>query len=281
MIKLTLKNNNAGSAYNTSLHLNKTLTIEELISMAEPKLSKECHFCKSVFYRKKSQSPSQFARQKFCSRSCGSRSTKNGAFLPGDKHWKWNGGKYTNKRGYVKIKIDGVYISEHIYISEKKIGRKLNKNEVVHHIDGITDNNAEDNLIVLDRRYHSSLHNAGKIRTEATKKLSTAISGIPDVKSFTSRGSIYDQTYGNGAPGTSRGSIYEQLPGRASGGSVYAGQAYMVGERGPEPFIPKSDGTIIPNNQMNQNSGISAVQLNQILSRMTSSIISEMAKRRI
>jgi hypothetical protein len=35
--------------------------------------------------------------------------------------------------------------------------------------------------------------------------------------------------------------------GRASGGPVSAGTAYMVGERGPEPFIPGTAGTIIPN----------------------------------
>jgi hypothetical protein len=37
------------------------------------------------------------------------------------------------------------------------------------------------------------------------------------------------------------------LPGRASGGKVSAGRAYMVGENGPEPFIPGSDGMILPN----------------------------------
>ena len=36
------------------------------------------------------------------------------------------------------------------------------------------------------------------------------------------------------------------LPGRALGGPVLAGHAYMVGERGPEPFIPSSDGRIVP-----------------------------------
>lgn len=36
------------------------------------------------------------------------------------------------------------------------------------------------------------------------------------------------------------------LPGRARGGSVSGGSAYMVGERGPEPFIPGRSGTIIP-----------------------------------
>jgi hypothetical protein len=34
---------------------------------------------------------------------------------------------------------------------------------------------------------------------------------------------------------------------RAGGGDVLAGHAYLVGERGPEPFIPRSSGTILPN----------------------------------
>lgn len=34
---------------------------------------------------------------------------------------------------------------------------------------------------------------------------------------------------------------------RASGGPVSRGRRYLVGERGPEPFIPASNGTILPN----------------------------------
>ena len=34
---------------------------------------------------------------------------------------------------------------------------------------------------------------------------------------------------------------------KAGGGSVFPGQAYLVGERGPEIFAPQSSGTIIPN----------------------------------
>lgn len=40
------------------------------------------------------------------------------------------------------------------------------------------------------------------------------------------------------------------LPARASGGPVSAGRAYMVGEHGPEPFVPDRDGTIIPHGAM-------------------------------
>lgn len=40
------------------------------------------------------------------------------------------------------------------------------------------------------------------------------------------------------------------LPARASGGHVNAGQPYMVGERGPEPFIPSQSGRILPSRSM-------------------------------
>jgi len=38
--------------------------------------------------------------------------------------------------------------------------------------------------------------------------------------------------------------------GRADGGPVQSGTPYMVGERGPELFVPNSNGSIVPNNRM-------------------------------
>ena len=40
------------------------------------------------------------------------------------------------------------------------------------------------------------------------------------------------------------------FPGRAQGGPVASGQPYLVGERGPELFVPKLPGTIIPHTGM-------------------------------
>ncbi|WP_416464393.1 tail tape measure protein [Sphingomonas sp. VDB2] len=37
------------------------------------------------------------------------------------------------------------------------------------------------------------------------------------------------------------------LPGRATGGPVAPGRAYMVGERGPEMFVPTSSGQVVAN----------------------------------
>lgn len=36
------------------------------------------------------------------------------------------------------------------------------------------------------------------------------------------------------------------LPGRATGGPVAPGRAYVVGERGPEVFVPTSSGQVVP-----------------------------------
>lgn len=61
------------------------------------------------------------------------------------------------------------------------------------------------------------------------------------------------------ATGANVGGTYYGPP-RASGGPVYAGRSYMVGERGPEPFIPSTNGTILPNGS----SGISDRQLEKL-----------------
>lgn len=41
------------------------------------------------------------------------------------------------------------------------------------------------------------------------------------------------------------------LPGRATGGPVSPGQAYLVGERGPELFMPTSAGSVASNGALN------------------------------
>ena len=41
-----------------------------------------------------------------------------------------------------------------------------------------------------------------------------------------------------------------KIPGLAVGGPAKAGQPYIVGEKGPELFVPKSAGTVIPNNKL-------------------------------
>jgi hypothetical protein len=46
----------------------------------------------------------------------------------------------------------------HRLIMEKYIGRELNRNEIVHHIDGNPINNSLDNLKIMTQSEHMSLH---------------------------------------------------------------------------------------------------------------------------
>ena len=69
---------------------------------------------------------------------------------------------------------------------------------------------------------------------------SSAISGI------TSQGG----TSGNFGSFDTRGTSSFMMGGRAGGGTVSPSRAVMVGERGPEIFVPNSGGKIVPNHNM-------------------------------
>ena len=57
---------------------------------------------------------------------------------------------------------------------------------------------------------------------------------------------IVDMIMGSG-PMKALSSIFGE---RATGGPVSAGNPYIVGEKGPELFVPGSSGGIVPNNQL-------------------------------
>jgi phage-related minor tail protein len=49
------------------------------------------------------------------------------------------------------------------------------------------------------------------------------------------------------------------LPGRAGGGPVAGGTPYIVGERGPELFVPGANGGIVPNHALGGSTNVSIV----------------------
>ena len=59
---------------------------------------------------------------------------------------------------YRSIKVAGKKMDVHRHLMETIIGRKLGKDEVVHHKDGNPLNNSPDNLIVMTRSEHTKLH---------------------------------------------------------------------------------------------------------------------------
>ena len=47
---------------------------------------------------------------------------------------------------------------EHRFIAEDIVGRKLDADEIVHHIDGNKRNNSPDNLQIVTRAEHAKIH---------------------------------------------------------------------------------------------------------------------------
>lgn len=86
--------------------------------------------------------------------------------LKGSKHPFWKGGKTKNKKGYVLIsKKEHPYSSkyglifEHRLVMEEHIGRYLTPEEVVHHNNGIPDDNRIENLkLFKSQSIHISSH---------------------------------------------------------------------------------------------------------------------------
>ncbi|MDD4376452.1 MAG: HNH endonuclease [Clostridia bacterium] len=79
---------------------------------------------------------------------------------------------------YKKIRISkDETMDEHRYIMERHLGRKLDFNEVVHHINGDTYDNRIENLELKSRSDHSREHGVerkGKISEETKQKLRDA-----------------------------------------------------------------------------------------------------------
>lgn len=75
----------------------------------------------------------------------------------GDQHKGWKGGKTTDKSGYILVYCpdhpncnNSGYVREHRLVMEQKLGRLLERHEVVHHIDGVKGNNDPNNLGLFD-----------------------------------------------------------------------------------------------------------------------------------
>lgn len=65
----------------------------------------------------------------------------------------WKGGRIRHKKGYVMLRVPhhprvgrSPYVFEHILVMERLLGRHLEPDESVHHLNGVPDDNRPENL---------------------------------------------------------------------------------------------------------------------------------------
>lgn len=110
---------------------------------------------------------------------------------------------------------------------------------------GLTFSSAFEDAVIGGKSFSEVLKGIEKdiariiIRKSVTEPLGNAISGI--------------------FSGINWGNIFGFGGGKASGGAVYPGQYYVVGEKGPEVLLPNTAGTVVPNNALG-GGGVTIVQ---------------------
>ena len=104
-------------------------------------------------------------RFRFCSKKCHGDWTglqpNKGRFIKGQNlgknHPNYKGG-FIAKSGYKLIMHNGRQSLEHRVIIEVYLGRKLQRHEVIHHINHIKTDNRIENLKVMSRGEHTKIH---------------------------------------------------------------------------------------------------------------------------
>jgi len=113
----------------------------------------KCEHCQSDYYVPQYR----VETAKYCSRSClGLAHPERAEKARNNSPLMFRSG-LSEPRKYKTIYVNGKQMREHRYLMEQHLGRKLDRNEQVHHINGNWRDNRIENLKVLTNSEHQKL----------------------------------------------------------------------------------------------------------------------------
>mgnify|MGYP001561338247 CR=1 FL=1 len=112
---------------------------------------KECLICQKEFKVKWSH----MKRRKCCSRECKDKLQR--ILIQKENNPNWAGGQFKDPDGYIKVRIGGKYVQEHILVWQMNKG-VIPEGFITHHKNHKRDDNRIENLECMSASEHAKLH---------------------------------------------------------------------------------------------------------------------------
>jgi len=96
----------------------------------------------------------------------------------GELNTNWNNGQYITSKRLVYLKKPEHpnsdkrgYIRRSVFVMSQQLNRPIKDNELVHHINGNPSDDSIENLVIISRQKHASIHHKGLIKPNSLKNL--------------------------------------------------------------------------------------------------------------